>query len=77
MTLEHCFLIIPLVSTTCQPFQLLSGRGIIRIEICPTPGLFLKHIILGFGLFTMSEISSNLLSQSSDSPGYRGVRKHF
>ena len=68
---------IPLVSATCQPLQLLSGRGIIRIEICLTPPPFLKHITPGFGIFTMYEISSKLFLQSSNSPGYRGVRKTF
>ena len=55
---------IPLASATCQPFQLLGGTGIIGIEICLTPGTFLKHIIPGFGLFTMYEISSNFFKLS-------------
>lgn len=52
------------MSAAYQPFQLLSGTGIIRIEICLTPGTFLKHIIPGFGLFTVYEISSNFFKLS-------------
>ena len=55
---------IPLASATCQPFQLLGGTGIIGIEIRLTPGTFLKHIIPGFGLVTMYEISSNFFKLS-------------
>lgn len=60
------FFLITLVLVTFLAFLLLNnGRGIIRVEICLTPGPFLKHLIPGFGLFTMYEISSNLLLYSS------------